>query len=143
MDLCATWYRLLPHMPRTAEDIENFLLTLGRRYDADGSTFLLHSGPNEPPIALRIAPPIVAVHATIGSAPANDEHKLKIYERLLQLNATDLMHASYGLEDGRIVLSAALALENLDVNELEATLSDIDVALLTHTKQLHQLAHLS
>ena len=39
------------------------------------------------------------------------------------------MHASYGLDDGRIVLSSALELENLDFNELQATLDEIDIAL--------------
>ena len=50
------------------------------------------------------------------------------------------MHASYGIENGTIVLSAALALDNLDANELEATLSDIDVALVRHTKELSHIA---
>ena len=51
---------------------------------------------------------------------------LPLFKRLLQLNAKGLVHCSYGLDDdasgGRIVLSSALELENLDFNELEATL---------------------
>ncbi len=47
------------------------------------------------------------------------------------------MHASYGLEGGTVVLSAALELENLDMNELEAILSDIDLALARHVPALH------
>jgi hypothetical protein len=130
-------------MPRTVEDVENYLLQLGRRYEASGSTFVLQSSPGEPPIAVRVASPIVAVNADIGDVPEAADLRLKVFQRLLELNATDLMHAAYGIENGKIVLSAALVLENLDQSELSATLSDIDMALLSHTKQLHELAHVA
>ncbi|MBK6515341.1 MAG: hypothetical protein IPG04_14765 [Polyangiaceae bacterium] len=87
-------------------------------------------------IAVRVSPPIVAVNVAIGPCPKDAKHELPTYRRLLELNATDLMHASYGIENGTIVLSAALALDNLDANELEATLSDIDVALVRHQRAL-------
>ncbi len=127
-------------MPRTHEDVENYLIKLGRKYEAQGHTFLIHSGADLPVIAARVVPPIVAVNVAIGDVPKDDAKQLRLFRRLLQLNATDLMHASYGLEDGHVILSAALALENLDDNELEATLSDIDVALVGHTSELRELA---
>jgi hypothetical protein len=127
-------------MPRTHEDVENYLIKLGRKYEAQGHTYLIHVGPDLPMIAARVAPPIVAVNVSIGPTPKDESKQLRLFRRLLQLNATDLMHASYGLEDGHIILSAALALENLDDNELEATLSDIDLALVRHTSELRQLA---
>ena len=61
--------------------------------------------------------------------------------RLLEYNATDLMHVSYGIEGETVVLSAALALENLDLNELEATLSDVDLALARHVPVLYEAAN--
>jgi hypothetical protein len=128
-------------MPRTAADIENYLDKLGRTYEATGATsdtttLLIQSGADLPVIALRVAPPIVAINVAIGPAPKDDAHQLSLYRRLLELNATDLMHASYGLENGKIVLSSALVLDNLDENELDAALSDIDVALVRHTGEL-------
>lgn len=126
-------------MPRTHEDVENYLIKLGRKYEAQGHTFLIPAGPDLPMIAARVAPPIVAVNVAIGPVPKSEAKQLPLFRRLLQLNATDLMHASYGLEDGHIILSAALALDNLDDNELEATLSDIDLALVTHMSELREL----
>jgi hypothetical protein len=38
------------------------------------------------------------------------------------------------------VCSAALPLDNLDLNELEAILSDLDLALARHVPTLHDLA---
>jgi len=54
-----------------------------------------------------------------------------LFKQLLELNAKQLLHTSYGLDDGNIVLSSALELENLDFNELQATLDEIDMALAT------------
>lgn len=127
-------------MPRTAEDVENYLLQLDRRFDNDAGTYLVSAGADAPPIAIRVAPPIVAVRVSIGPVPADEAHQSRLFRRLLEYNATDLMHASYGVEAGTVVLSAALELENLDVNELDATLSDIDLALARHVPVLHDLA---
>lgn len=137
-------------MPRTADDVENYLITLGRHFErqqpktsetASGeATFLLQSK-DGPVIAIRVASPIVAIRVDIGRAPADPQHQLKTFHRLLELNATDLMHASYGIEGkDTIVLSAALPIDNLDANELDATLSDIDVAIMRHIKELALIA---
>ena len=50
-----------------------------------------------------------------------------------------LLHAAFGLENDQIVLAAALELESLDLNELEAVLADIDVALSEHVPVLRGL----
>ena len=141
-------------MPRTAEDVENYLLQLDRRYEKDDSTLVIHSAGAS--IALLVTPPIVALRVDIGSVPRDEGRLAPFYRKLLEYNATDLMHVSYGLDvsghgvkasipDGphtpeRVVLSGALELENLDINELEAALSDIDLALVRHVPVLHQLA---
>ncbi|MDC3961068.1 CesT family type III secretion system chaperone [Polyangium jinanense] len=127
-------------MPRTAEDVENFLLQLSRPFEKDGETYLVSAGENKPPIAIRVAPPILAVRVSIGPLPKDPEHQNKLFRRLLEYNATDLMHAAYGIADHTVVLSAALPLDNLDPNELEATLSDLDLALAQHVPTLHDLA---
>jgi len=126
-------------MPRTQEDVENYLSRLGRRYEVSNSTIIVSMG-NGTQAALRLDPPIIAINVTIGPVPEGDDRQLKLFRRLLELNATDLMHASYGLENGQMILSAALALDNLDENEINATLSDIDVALVTHVPALVDLA---
>lgn len=126
-------------MPRTAEDVETYLLQLDRRFENDAGTYVVSGKDGGSPIAIRVAPPVVAVRVKIGPTPTDDAHQSKFFRRLLEYNATDLMHASYGIEAGTVVLSAALALENLDVNELEATLSDIDLALAHQVPVLHKI----
>jgi hypothetical protein len=127
-------------MPRTREDVETYLYQLDRRFEEQHGTLLVSTGPDSPPIAIQIVAPIVVLRVVIGDLPEDDKHRLRLCKRLLEYNATDLMHSSYGIEGNRVVLSGALALDNLDANELEATLSDIDLALMRHVPGLFEAA---
>src|SRR5215472_15821781 len=126
---------------RTVKDVEAYLERLNRRYSAvegEPATYLIRSSDKFPPIALRVDPPLVVLRVHIGEAPKTNH--LPLFRKLLQLNAKALVHSSYGLEEDRIVLSNALELENLDFNELEATLDEMDLAL---AQQVPELAELS
>lgn len=121
---------------RSVKDVEAYLGRLGRRFrpvddngepTATAHTFLVHSSESMPPIAVRVDPPLVVLRVHIGDIDGGDERTL--FRKLLELNAESLVHTSYGLEGNRIVLTCALALENLDFNELEATLDEIDLVL--------------
>src|SRR4029079_8883600 len=127
-------------MPRTREDVETYLYQLDRRFEDQHGTRLVSTGEGSPPIAIQIAAPIVVFRVAIAAIPKEDGHRLRLFQRLLEHNASDLMHASYGLEGETVVLSGALALDNLDINELEATLSDIDMALGRHVPGLFEAA---
>jgi len=127
-------------MPRTQEDVESYLFALGRTFESAGGTLILRGHSSSTPIAMRVEPPILEVQVSIGAPPGDAAQKVGLYERLLELNATDLAHAAYALEQGQIVLTASLSLENLDQNELEAVLADMDMALLRHLAELRDLA---
>ncbi len=127
---------------RSEKDVEAYLGRLNRQYKEveDGgkaTTFLIHSGNRFPPIALRVDPPLVLIRVHIGDAGSDTPSE--VFRKLLQLNAKALVHSSFGLEDNRIVLCSALELENLDFNELEATLDEIDLALAQHVPVLAEL----
>ena len=116
---------------RTEKDVEAYLLRLNRRYrvlEDQPGTFLVESSGQMPPLAVRVDPPLVVVRVHVGDV-GNGGDDAALFRQLLELNAKQLVHASYGLEDGHVVLSNALELENLDFNELQATLDEIDLAL--------------
>jgi len=125
-------------MIKSDEDLEVFLNKLDRRFERlEDGTFLVGMGSGQPPVAVRLAPPVVVVHVAIGEAPSGDaKREARVFRRLLELNGTDLLHAFYALEDGHIVLSAALENETLDLNELEAVFADLDLALAEHVSSL-------
>ena len=128
-------------MPRTKEDIETFLYRLNRNFETADGVYVVSSGTDRPPIAIHVAEPIVVVRVDIGEVPKNEKAQLKLFRQLLIYNASDLVHSAYALDDNEIVLSAGLELENLDMNELAATLSDIDIALARHVKNLREIAN--
>ncbi|MGO8994331.1 MAG: CesT family type III secretion system chaperone [Polyangiaceae bacterium] len=126
---------------RTLRDVEAYLGALNRRFSAvegQEGTFLVHSSDRMPPIALRVDPPLVVFRVHIGDAPKADH--VSLYRKLLELNARALVHTSFGLEGEQIVLCAALELENLDFNELEATLDELDMTLVQQVPVLSELS---
>jgi hypothetical protein len=127
-------------MIRTSDDLEGQLARLGRRYERtpDG-TFIVAIGPNQPPAALLLVPPVLVVQVAIGDAPKDLNRAAPIYKKLLELNASALLHTAFALENDQIVLAAALELDSLDLNELEAVLADIDVALGEHVPVLRSM----
>jgi hypothetical protein len=128
---------------RSVHDVEAYLGKMSRQYspvDDQPGTFLVHSGSNMPATALRVDPPLVVLRVHVGDLEGNDQQNAELYKKLLQLNAKALVHTSFGIEENKIVLVAALELENLDYNELAATLDEIDVTL---AQQVAQLAELS
>ena len=126
-------------MIQSNEDLEGYLLRLERRFErAEDGTYLVSMGADRPLVALRVAAPLLVAQLDIGLAPLDDTAAAPLFRKLLVLNATALVHAAYGIEGSKIVLSAALELENLDLNELEAVLADLDMALATQVPTLRE-----
>lgn len=125
----------------TPEDLEAYLIRLNRRYERlEGGTYLVSLGVGQPPVALRVAPPVVVIQVDIGPAPkGRPEVEARVFRKLLELNSTDLLHVAYALEGDQIVLASALELANLDLNEIEAVLANIDMALAGHVPMLRNL----
>jgi len=68
--------------------------------------------------------------------PTDAETLATLSRRLLELNATDLVHGSYGIEEESIVMTEALELSHLDYEEFLAAYESITVALASHLREL-------
>lgn len=77
---------------------------------------------------------ILVVEQFIMPVPANSPSLLK---RLLQMNR-DFVHGAFALnEDGsKVIFRDTLQLENLDLNELEATINSLGLLLAEHSTEL-------
>jgi hypothetical protein len=128
-------------MAKTHEDLEGYLNRLERRYERlEDGTILAALASGQPPVAMRLAPPVLVMQVRIGDVPPGDVGaQVRVFRRLLELNVSSLVHAAYGLEGDSILLSAALELDNLDLNELEATLADLGMALSEHVPALREM----
>lgn len=65
------------------------------------------------------------------------QDRMPVYERLLQINR-ELVHGAFALnEDAQLVLFRdTLQLQNLDLNELNATINALALALATYADEL-------
>jgi hypothetical protein len=125
------------------EELEGHLTRLNRSFERSdsGDVYLVSMGPGQSPCALNISPPVLVAQVRVSDAPRTDDAgSASFMRRLLELNATGLLHAAFAIENGLIVLTAALELQNMDTNELEAVLSDLDMALSEHVPDLVALS---
>lgn len=92
--------------------------------------------PSGAEVVVHYAPPVVVLRLHVMEPPATDPRRSDLYRRLLEFNARDLIHGSYGLEGEHIVLTDALELADLDYSEFEASWDSLTVALASHLTTL-------
>jgi hypothetical protein len=81
-------------------------------------------------VAIMLAEPLVVFRVVVMDAPG--EKRLELFTRLLELNASDMVHGAYALEGEKIVLIDTLEYETLDYGEFRATLDAFSLALTQH-----------
>jgi hypothetical protein len=64
--------------------------------------------------------------------PASEPRRGELFRQLLEYNARDLVHGSYGLEGDHVVLTDTLELADLDFTEFEASFESMTLALASH-----------
>jgi hypothetical protein len=62
--------------------------------------------------------------------------KEKLFEELLRLNATDMVHGAYAVDGKNIVIIDTLEAEPMDLEEFEASIDAIGLALAQHYRPL-------
>jgi hypothetical protein len=87
-------------------------------------------------VVIHYEPPVVVLRVKVMTLPKDKESLATLSRRLLELNATDLVHGSYGIEEDSIVITEALELSHLDYEEFLAAFESITVALASHLREL-------
>ena len=87
-------------------------------------------------VVVHYNPPVVVLRVKVMDVPKTNGRRADLNQRLLELNATDLLHGSYGISDGAIVLTEGLELEHLDYEEFLAAYESLTLALATHLREL-------
>lgn len=113
-----TWFDRLDGGSVVAEELEP---NLWRCRTADETEVVVH-----------YAPPVLLMRVRVMELPAGEPRRAELYRQLLELNARDLVHGSYGLEGDHVVLTDTLELENLDYSEFESSFDSITLALASH-----------
>jgi hypothetical protein len=123
------------------EDVERFLdrlTTEGASYSEvePGLWIVKPSGELDFNVVVHFSPPVVLIRVKVMTLPSNAEAVATLSRRLLELNATDLVHGSYGIENESIVITEALELSHLDYEEFQAAYESITVTLASHLREL-------
>jgi hypothetical protein len=124
------------------EDIESFLLRMGVEHEeVDDAMWLIKATGTGTSVVVSYAPPVVLLRLKVMELPADaeDVRLSPFFRRLLELNASDILHGSYGIEANEVVLSDALELEDLDFSELRSSYESMVLAATSHTPELSEL----
>jgi hypothetical protein len=124
----------------TREDLESFLIRLGAEYDElDEGMYLVRTRTDDLPIVFHHSPPLLLLRMKVMDLP-EEKGNAALYRALLELNATDVVHGAYGLEDGELILSDTLELQTLDFEEVQASVESIQLAASGHMVRIRDMA---
>lgn len=123
----------------TREDVVNFLNRMELAYEeVEEGMWLAYTNGQDGgvPIVLRHEPPLLVFRLKVLDVPTDGEKCTQLYRRLLEANASHLVHAAFGLEENDVILTESLQVENLDFNEFQATIDSFQMALATQMDEL-------
>ena len=123
----------------TKDDIQSFL----DRLEGGALTVVelepnlwLARTPEDAEVVVHYAPPVVVLRVRVMELPVSEPRRAELFRQLLEYNARELVHGSYGVEGDHVVLTDTLELENLDFSEFEASFDSITLALASHLATL-------
>ena len=125
----------------TQEDIESFL----DRLNADGASHtevspgiwnVKPAGELDFGVVVNYSPPVVVLRVNVMELPPNEAQLNGLARRLLEMNAGEMLHGSYGIQQNTVVLTEALELSHLDFEEFLAAYESITLALASHIREL-------
>ena len=128
----------------TKEDIEGFLDRLG----ADGAQVkeiekglwvVRPGGSLDCDVVVHFSPPVVVLRVKVMELPDDRAALAQLSRRLLEMNASDMLHGSYGIEQNAVVITEALELSHLDYEEFQAAYESISIALASHLREIGTL----
>lgn len=123
----------------TREDLESYLIRMEVDFEEiDEGLWVVKSAEDATPIVVNYSPPLVVLRLKVMDLPdgGDDARLASLYRRMLELNATDIVHGSYGIEAQEVVLSDALELETLDFAELRSSFESLSLAASSHMSEL-------
>ncbi|GAK54507.1 hypothetical protein U14_05794 [Candidatus Moduliflexus flocculans] len=120
----------------TQHDIEIYLDDCGCPFEAvsDG-VWRVESPDNKVTnIIMSLQVPILVLRVNLMKVPTKNREAF--YRRLLQLNATEIAHGAFGVDNETVMLIDTLQVEHLDRNELQASIDSLGFAVAQYYPEL-------
>jgi hypothetical protein len=122
------------------DDVQSFIERLSDSVitsdEVEPGMWILTAGSDGAGIVVSYDPPVLVIRVNVMELPPPGSRRTELMQKLLELNAGELVHGSYGIEGEHVVLTDALQLENLDFTEFQATYDSITLALASHMPAL-------
>jgi hypothetical protein len=114
------------------EKIEGYLIKLELNFEVIGdNTWLVReNGAGLSQVVVYAEDALVILRVKVLKVP--DKNKAQLFEDLLRLNAADIVHGAYAIEGDNIILIETLEYKTLDLEELQAAIDAIGMALAQH-----------
>ena len=114
------------------EKIEGFLINLDLTYEEiTENTWIINDsekGLNQ--VMVIAAMPVVIIRVKIMEI--EDSISKEFYRELLALNASDMVHGAYAIDGNDVIIIDTHEFETLDLEEFQASLDAISLALAQH-----------
>ena len=125
------------------ERIDDYLVRCDVEYDALGDgMWVIHDDLEQVDnVVISCNPPLVVFRVKVMEIPSDLETQRELYQKLLTLNATDLVSGAYGLEGSSVIMTETLQAENLDFNEFQVAIEGTIMALREHYDVLKAFHH--
>jgi len=119
-------------MTDTSNKIEQYLIDLMLTYQQVDQNFWMLDDEEHglQGVAIMLVEPLVIIRAEIMDVP--NSGLLELYTKLLELNATDVLHGAYALENGKIILIDTLEHNTMSYGDFRATLDAFSLAFTQH-----------
>ena len=126
----------------TRADLESYLLRMEdmEAEELEERMYMVRDRTGGPPIVVNHSAPLLLLRMKVMDLPEANAGDADLFRTLLELNATDLVHGAYGLEERELILSDTLELETLDFHELQASIESMQLAATGHMERIRSLA---
>ena len=118
------------------EKLESFFVELNLSYEEKKKNVWVVFGEDKglENVIIMLEDPIVIIRVKVMDMPK--ENQCALYEEILRLNATDMIHGAYALEGNSVILINTLLAATMDIEELQASIDAIGLALAQHYEKL-------
>ncbi len=119
------------------EKIEGYLMKLSLSFQEAGKNGWLVRDPEKglEDLLVMIVDSHVIMRVNVMKIP-DGAKKAALFEELLRLNATDMVHGAYGIDGSEIIIIDSLELDTMDLEEFQASMDAISLALAQHYRLL-------
>jgi hypothetical protein len=120
----------------SSEKIESYLVKLSLTFQqVAAGTWLIHdAAKGVENLLVILSDPLVILRLNVMEIPPSGREKL--FEHLLRLNASDMVHGGYALDGKQVIIVDTLEADTMDLTEFEASIDAIGLAVAQHYRVL-------